>query len=240
MCVCGNEETAGDFEQDELSEKDWRVDNMLELKDVTYFYKSQKDKIVLDKISYQFEKGKLYAILGASGGGKTTLLSLLAGLDIPVEGKITVLGREIQKSSLNLHRKNNVSLIFQNYNLIDYLTPVENVRLGGKEDAMGLLRSMGLDETQSRRNVMQLSGGQQQRVAIARALASNAPVLLADEPTGNLDEDTANEIIAIFSELAHEKNKCVIMVTHSKEMAQKADVILTLKKGTAAAAEAAV
>ena len=90
MCVCGNEETAGDFEQDELSEKDWRVDNMLELKDVTYFYKSQKDKIVLDKISYQFEKGKLYAILGASGGGKTTLLSLLAGLDIPVEGKITV------------------------------------------------------------------------------------------------------------------------------------------------------
>ena len=141
------------------------------------------------------------------------------------------------QKGLNAHRKENISLVFQNYNLIDYLTPVENVRLGGKADAMGLLRSMGLDETQSRRNVMQLSGGQQQRVAIARALASNAPILLADEPTGNLDEDTANEIIAIFSELAHKKNKCVIMVTHSKELAQKADVILTLKKGTVMATE---
>lgn len=108
----------------------------------------------------------------------------------------------------------------------------QGVPVGGKENAMSLLKAMGLDETQSRRNVMQLSGGQQQRVAIARALASNAPVLLADEPTGNLDEGTANEIIAIFSKLAHEKNKCVIIVTHSKELAQKADVILTLKKGS--------
>lgn len=231
MRVCGSEETAGDFEQDELSEKDWRVDDMLELKDVTYFYKSQKDKIVLDKISYQFEKGKLYAILGASGGGKTTLLSLLAGLDIPVEGKITVSGMEIQKSSLNLHRKNNVSLIFQNYNLIDYLTPIENVKLGGKANAEELLAQMGIDEAQRKRNVMQLSGGQQQRVAIARALASMAPILLADEPTGNLDEDTANEIISIFQKLAHEQEKCVIVVTHSRELAEQADIVLRLKKG---------
>ncbi len=205
---------------------------MLEVKNVMYYYKSQKDKVILNHISYRFEEGKMYAVLGTSGSGKTTLLSLLAGLDVPVEGEICMNGVNIMQKGLNGHRKENISLVFQNYNLIDYLTPVENVRLGGKEDAMGLLRSMGLDETQSRRNVMQLSGGQQQRVAIARALASNAPVLLADEPTGNLDEDTANEIIAIFSELAHEKNKCVIMVTHSKEMAQKADVILTLKKGT--------
>lgn len=204
---------------------------MLELKDVTYFYKSQKDKVILDKISYRFEKGKLYAILGASGGGKTTLLSLLAGLDIPVEGKITVFGKEIQKSDLNLHRKNNVSLIFQNYNLIDYLTPVENVKLGGKSDAEELLSQMGIDETQQKRNVMQLSGGQQQRVAIARALASKAPILLADEPTGNLDEDTASEIISIFQQLAHEREKCVIVVTHSKELAEQADVVLRLKKG---------
>ena len=210
---------------------------MLELKDVMYYYKSQKDKVILNQISYSFERGKMYAVLGTSGSGKTTLLSLLAGLDVPVEGEICMNGNNIMQKGLNRHRKENISLVFQNYNLIDYLTPVENVRLGGKEDAMSLLKAMGLDEIQSRRNVMQLSGGQQQRVAIARALASNAPVLLADEPTGNLDEDTANEIIAIFSELAHEKNKCVIMVTHSKELAQKADVILTLKKGTVIATE---
>ena len=204
---------------------------MLELRNVMYYYKSQKDKVILNHISYSFEKGKMYAILGMSGSGKTTLLSLLAGLDVPVEGEICMNGENIMQKGLNRHRKENISLVFQNYNLIDYLTPVENVRLGGKQDAMSLLKEVGLDEIQSRRNVMQLSGGQQQRVAIARALASNAPVLLADEPTGNLDEDTANEIISIFSKLAHEKNRCVIMVTHSKELAQKADVILTLKKG---------
>ena len=202
---------------------------MLELKDISYYYKSQKDKVVLDKISYQFEKGKLYAILGASGCGKTTLLSLLAGLDVPVAGKIFVQGEELIKSRLNLHRRNNVSLIFQNYNLIDYLTPVENVKLGGKADAKSLLSQMGIDEVHRKRNVMQLSGGQQQRVAIARALAGRAPILLADEPTGNLDEDTAGEIISIFQRLAHEQEKCVIVVTHSRELAEQADVVLRLK-----------
>jgi putative ABC transport system ATP-binding protein len=207
---------------------------MLELKNIMYYYKSQKDKVILDHISYDFERGKVYAILGTSGSGKTTLLSLLAGLDVPVEGEVCVNGENILKKGLNAHRKENISLVFQNYNLIDYLTPVENVRLGGKEDAMELLKKMGLNVAESRRNVMQLSGGQQQRVAIARALASNAPILLADEPTGNLDEDTANEIIDIFLDLAHEQDKCVVMVTHSKEMEGKADVILTLKKGTIA------
>jgi putative ABC transport system ATP-binding protein len=207
---------------------------MLELKNIMYYYKSQKDRVILDHISYDFERGNMYAILGTSGSGKTTLLSLLAGLDVPVEGEVCVNGENILKKGLNAHRKENISLVFQNYNLIDYLTPVENVRLGGKEDAMELLKKMGLNVAESRRNVMQLSGGQQQRVAIARALASNAPILLADEPTGNLDEDTANEIIDIFLDLAHEQDKCVVMVTHSKEMAGKADVILTLKKGTIA------
>lgn len=205
---------------------------MLELKDVSYYYKSQKDKTILNHVTYQFKKGVMYAILGSSGSGKTTLLSLLAGLDVPVEGTVCVAGEDILQRGLNAHRKDHVSLVFQNYNLIDYLTPVENVKLGGKADAEELLAQMGIDEAQRKRNVMQLSGGQQQRVAIARALASKAPILLADEPTGNLDEDTANEIIDIFSELAHGKNKCVIMVTHSKELAQKADVILTLKKGS--------
>ena len=204
---------------------------MLELKDVSYYYKSQKDKIILNHISYEFKKGVMYAILGSSGSGKTTLLSLLAGLDVPIEGTVCVAGEDILQRGLNAHRRDNVSLVFQNYNLIDYLTPVENVKLGGKADAEKLLRQMGIDELQRKRNVMQLSGGQQQRVAIARALASKAPILLADEPTGNLDEDTANEIISIFQKLAHEQEKCVIVVTHSRELAEQADIVLRLRKG---------
>ncbi len=204
---------------------------MLELKDVSYYYKSQKDKTVLDNISYEFKKGFMYAILGSSGSGKTTLLSLLAGLDVPIDGTVCVAGKDILQKGLNAHRRDNISLVFQNYNLIDYLTPVENVKLGGKADAEELLAQMGIDEAQRKRNVMQLSGGQQQRVAIARALASKAPILLADEPTGNLDEDTANEIISIFQKLAHEQEKCVVVVTHSRELAEQADVVLRLKKG---------
>ena len=204
---------------------------MLELKNVSYYYKSQMDKTILDHISYEFKKGVMYAILGSSGSGKTTLLSLLAGLDVPIDGTIFVAGEDILHKGLNAHRRDNISLVFQNYNLIDYLTPVENVRLGGKADAEELLAQMGIDEAQRKRNVMQLSGGQQQRVAIARALASKAPILLADEPTGNLDEDTANEIMSIFQKLAHEQEKCVVVVTHSRELAEQADVVLRLKKG---------
>lgn len=204
---------------------------MLDLKNISYFYKLQKDKLILDQISYQFEKGKMYAILGTSGSGKTTLLSLLAGLDSPVSGEIEMNGENIEKKGLANHRKNNISLVFQNYNLIDYLTPVENVKLGGNADAEILLTQMGIDKATRKRNVMQLSGGQQQRVAIARALASKAPVLLADEPTGNLDENTAKDIVDIFKRLAHEQDKCVIVVTHSKELAVEADEIIMLKNG---------
>lgn len=204
---------------------------MLELKNVSYYYKSQRDTKVLEGVNYQFVKGKMYAVLGSSGSGKTTLLSLLAGLDKPVEGEICVGGQNIQTKGLVYHRKNHISLVFQNYNLIDYLTPVENVLLGGKVDAKVLLAQMGIEGSTSRRNVMQLSGGQQQRVAIARALASKAPILLADEPTGNLDEATASEITEIFKALAHERDKCVIVVTHSKELAEQADVIVKLKDG---------
>ena len=185
----------------------------------------------LKDVSYEFKKGVMYAILGSSGSGKTTLLSLLAGLDVPVDGTICIAGEDIVQKGLNVHRRDHISLVFQNYNLIDYLTPVENVKLGGKADAEELLAQMGIDEAQRKRNVMQLSGGQQQRVAIARALASKAPILLADEPTGNLDEETANEIISIFQKLAHEQEKCVIVVTHSRELAEQADVVLRLKKG---------
>ena len=204
---------------------------MLELKDVSYYYKSQRDKTILDHVSYEFKKGVMYAVLGSSGSGKTTLLSLLAGLDVPVDGTVCVAGEDILQKGLNAHRRDHISLVFQNYNLIDYLTPIENVKLGGKADADELLAQMGIDEAQRKRNVMQLSGGQQQRVAIARALASKAPILLADEPTGNLDENTANEIISIFQKLAHEQDKCVVVVTHSRELAGQADVVLQLKKG---------
>ena len=204
---------------------------MLEVKDVSYYYKSQKDKPVLDSIDCRFEKGKMYAILGTSGSGKTTLLSLLAGLDAPVKGTICVQGEDIGKKGLCYHRKHNISLVFQNYNLIDYLTPTENVLLGGKVDAQSLLAQMGIGADASTRSVMQLSGGQQQRVAIARAIASKAPILLADEPTGNLDEKTAWEITELFKLLAHEQEKCVIVVTHSKDLAEEADAVLQIKDG---------
>ena len=197
---------------------------MLELKNISYFYKSQKDKMVLDQISYQFEKGKMYAILGASGSGKTTLLSLLAGLDSPISGEIDMNGENIEEKGLANHRKNHISLVFQNYNLIDYLTPVENVKLGGNADAEMLLTQMGIDQSTRKRNVMQLSGGQQQRVAIARALASKAPVLLADEPTGNLDKENRRKIVELLQQIAHEQDRCVIVVTHSDYVKKKCDI----------------
>ena len=203
---------------------------MLEIKDVLYYYKSQKDKVILNHISYSFEEGKMYAVLGTSGSGKTTLLSLLAGLDVPIEGEICMNGVNIMQKGLNGHRKKNISLVFQNYNLIDYLTPIENVRLGGKEDAMGLLRSMGLDETQSRRNVMQLSGGQQQRVAISRAVVTQPSILLADEPTGALDQKTGQQVMELFAEL-NEEGRTIIMITHDKHIAAHAKRIVKILDG---------
>ena len=129
------------------------------------------------------------------------------------------------------HRKNNVAFIFQNYNLIDYMTPIENVALTSKLLPMPILERLGLTKEEAKRNVLKLSGGQQQRVAIARALASDAKVILADEPTGNLDEDTSMEIIKILKEVAHQSNKCVIVVTHSNELLKEMDVVMKLKKG---------
>ena len=142
-----------------------------------------------------------YSIIGQSGTGKSTLLSLLAGLDNPKKGQVLFDGEDIQTKGSSYHRKHHVSLVFQNYNLIDYLTPLENVRLVNKQAGKEILLELGLDETQIKRNVLQLSGGQQQRVAIARALVSEAPVILADEPTGNLDEQTAGDNYCHFEEV---------------------------------------
>jgi len=196
---------------------------MLELKHVSYSYQSYQEEIFSD-VNYQFKNGTFYSIIGQSGAGKSTLLSLLAGLDNPKKGQVLFDGEDIQTKGSSYHR------VFQNYNLIDYLTPLENVRLVNKQAGKDILLELGLDETQIKRNVLQLSGGQQQRVAIARALVSEAPVILADEPTGNLDEQTAGDIIAILKKLAKERQKCVIVVTHSKEVAEASDVVLELSR----------
>lgn len=201
----------------------------LELKNVSYAY--EKGKAVLQNVSGSLETGKMYAILGPSGSGKTTLLSLLGGLDVPAQGSVLFDGEDITAKGLEHHRRNHISLIFQSYNLIDYMTPVENVRLTAKLDAAPILERLGLEQDEIARNVLKLSGGQQQRVAIARALASNAPVILADEPTGNLDADTAEEITAILKESAHAFGKCVVVVTHDREVAKQADVVLEIKRG---------
>ena len=205
---------------------------MLEIKNIYYAYKSKKDKTILNDVSAAFKDGVFYSVVGSSGAGKTTLLSLLAGLDTPVKGAVLCNGEDIQKKRLNYHRKHNISLVFQNYNLIDYLTAVENVKLGGKKNPETLLKEVGIEREDWKRNVLQLSGGQQQRVAIARALASDANILLADEPTGNLDETTADEIIALLKKTAHELGKCVIVVTHSKHLAEEADVVLKIDNGS--------
>lgn len=203
----------------------------LELKNVSYYYKTNSQKTILNNISYVFETETMYAILGSSGTGKTTLLSLLAGLDVPVKGEIHYQGKDIQIKGLNYHRRKNISLVFQNYNLIDYLTPMENVMLGGPENPERLLESVGIPKEDWNRKVLQLSGGQQQRVAIARALASSAEILLADEPTGNLDEEVAEGIIDLLKESARKLRKCVIVVTHSRNVAEAADIVLKIKDG---------
>ena len=204
---------------------------ILEARNLMYSYSSKREKLVLKNVSASFEEGTFYAVVGASGSGKTTFLSLLAGLDAPVSGQILYHGEDIRKKGLNCHRRHNISLVFQNYNLIDYLTTEENVKLGGRKDVGELLCQVSIPKEDWKRNVLKLSGGQQQRVAIARALASEARVLLADEPTGNLDEETAAEIIELLKRTAHELGKCVIVVTHSKQLAKGADEILEMKEG---------
>ena len=203
--------------------------SILEVKGLQYSYENKKR--VLRGINAQMEQGKMYAILGPSGCGKTTLLSLLGGLDSPSSGQILYQGADIAKTGLADHRRSHVAFIFQSYNLIDYLTPVENVALTAKYPPLPILEQLGLTAEEEKRNVLKLSGGQQQRVAIARALASDAQVILADEPTGNLDEDTAAEITAILKESAHKSGKCVVIVTHSNELAKEADVVFRLRKG---------
>ena len=201
--------------------------SILALNKVNYSYKNGKS--VLSDVSMEFEKGKFYTILGVSGSGKSTLLSLLAGLDEPKSGAVLYNNEDIKIKGYEKHRKNNISLIFQNYNLIDYMTPLENLKIVNPKADKSILNDLVLKDDEINRNVLQLSGGQQQRVAIARTLVADSPVILADEPTGNLDSGTEDEIIEILKTSAHKHGKCVIVVTHSKELAKKSDVILVLK-----------
>lgn len=211
---------------------------ILALKDVTFYYKRKKDKlIILEHADVSFEEGKLYALLGKSGVGKSTTLSLLAGLDEPQGGKVLYGGQELKSSAYGKYRRECVGIIFQDYCLLDYYTGVQNVLEGmaiaGKrrdlDSAYEILEKMGIRRDTADQNVKELSGGQKQRVAIARAVACQARIILADEPTGNLDEDTAGEIIELFQELAHEEGICVIVVTHMRMLAEKADDVIRLE-----------
>lgn len=206
--------------------------SIMEMKDVSYYY--TPDRPVLHHLDVSFDTGKMYVVLGPSGCGKTTLLSLLGGLDVPKAGFVLYENQDINRIGLERHRRGNVSFIFQNYNLIDYMTSIENVLLTAKSEPLPVLERLGLTPDEAGRNVLKLSGGQQQRVAIARALASQSPVILADEPTGNLDEETAKEITAILKESAGRYQRCVIVVSHSKEVADMADVVYELKGGAVA------
>lgn len=215
------------------------MDKVLSFRDITYSYDGCR--MIFREMNYTFEKGVFYAIVGPSGSGKTTALSLAAALDSPKSGSVLFRDKDIKSIGYAKYRREAVALVFQSYNLINYLTARENVMMGmeiagryhdkRKARADTLLAAMGLSADEADRRVNGLSGGQQQRVAIARALSTNAEIILADEPTGNLDPDTAVGIINLFKGLVEEQNKCVIVVTHSVEVSKCADKVLEIRGG---------
>ncbi|MDA2452292.1 MULTISPECIES: ABC transporter ATP-binding protein [Bacillus] len=217
------------------------METILQFKNINYHYESNnKRTTILQNVNFSFQTGSFYTILGPSGSGKTTTLSLASGLDVPKSGYVLYKGTDIRKIGLDSYRNQYVSIIFQSYNLITYMTALQNVitamEITGvdvkdkKIRALDLLKKVGLTEIEAKRNVLQLSGGQQQRVAIARALSCNVNLLIADEPTGNLDQETSMEIIELFKELAHKENKCIIVVTHSQDVAKQSDKAVYLQK----------
>lgn len=214
---------------------------MLQLKNVSYKYNGSKS-YVLSNVNLDFESGKIYAIVGKSGAGKTTLLSVLSSLAAPTDGQILLNGEDISKIDKYEFRSSRVGVVFQSFNLLSHLTAVENVvlsmdisgkKIAGKQElARALLKKVSIDEEDMDRRILKLSGGQQQRIAIARALSYDPEIILADEPTGNLDIETQKEIMSIFRRLADE-GKCVIIVTHSPDVAKAADVRYELEKQSA-------
>lgn len=200
-----------------------------------------RERTVLKDVSHDFEQGRMYAVVGPSGSGKTTLLSLASGLDAPSGGTVRFRGQELDRLGLDTYRRRHAATVFQSFNLLGYLTAVQNVtsameitgaaRRGRKDRAGELLGLLGIAEEDRHRRIQQLSGGQQQRVAIARALACEVDILFADEPTGSLDQDTAADIVEVLRRLAHDEGKCVIVVTHSAKVADASDEVLHLKRG---------
>ncbi|MDC7286624.1 ABC transporter ATP-binding protein [Blautia schinkii] len=203
---------------------------MLELQNINYSYQSGTS--ILRNVNATFSPGRVYAIVGSSGCGKSTLLSIMGGLDMPASGNVRFNGKSLMKKDLPEYRKKDVAFIFQSYNLIDYLTAEENLKLVSPLSALPVLEKVGLNCEIAKRNVLKLSGGQQQRVAIARALICDSSLLLADEPTGNLDEENAAAIFDLLIQYAHGPLQgCVVIVTHSPVLAQNADVVLKLENG---------
>ena len=214
---------------------------ILKLENVSYRYKdAPKDSYVFKNINYEFEEGKVYAIKGKSGSGKTTLLSLITGLEKCTEGQILYDGKTLKKMNLDRYRNTDIGIVFQSYNLLPRLTAIENIIVSmeiskvkvknKKQKALELMKSVGLSEEHSKRKILKLSGGEQQRIAIARSLSYNPKIIIADEPTGNLDKDTESEILKIFKNLAKNENKCVIIVTHSQNVCNEVDTIYELGK----------
>lgn len=215
--------------------------SILKLENVGYRYKdAPKDSYVFKNVNYEFEQGKMYAIKGKSGSGKTTLLSLITGLEKCTAGKVLYDGKDLKKMNLDTYRNTDIGIVFQSYNLLPSLTAIENIILSmdiskvkvnnKKEKALSLMKSVGLSEDQAKRKILKLSGGEQQRIAIARSLSYNPKIIIADEPTGNLDKDTENDILNIFKHLAKDENKCIIIVTHSQNVCDRADIVYELKK----------
>ena len=218
------------------------MEKLLELENVSYSYQDGKEKNkILEHISYSFEKGKIYAVVGASGSGKTTTLSLSSGLDKPDEGKVLFKGKDIQEIGLNKYRREDISIVFQAYNLIYYMNALENVmsaleiagikRKDKKEYCLSILEQLGLSKDECKRDIRQLSGGQQQRVAIAIALANNPKLLLADEPTGAVDRKTADDILEMFRKLNEKLGLTIVIVTHDKELAKKVNRVVSIRDG---------
>lgn len=218
-------------------------EKILVVSNLSYYYQDgDTRRFILRDASHEFELGKFYTILGESGSGKTTFLALISALDTPKSGTVLFEGVNINRIGFENYRRNKIGIVFQSYNLIPYMTAVENILVAmsitendipkdKRETAYNLLKYVGIDKTKADRTVNKLSGGEQQRVAIARAVATDVELILADEPTGNLDEEKEAEIVEIFKALAHDFNKCVIVVTHSNDVASKSDEIIRLKKG---------
>lgn len=214
--------------------------SILQMEQVSYQYAGSKKK-VLKKINMAFEPGKLYVVVGRSGAGKSTLLALLSGLDLCTEGSMYYEGQDMKVLDRDAYRAKGIGVIFQGYNLLTNATALENIVLSmnisgsrekdKREYALKLLEKVGIDRDTAVRKVLKLSGGEQQRVGIARAIAHEPAIIIADEPTGNLDGDTEKNIMEILRSLAHDQGKCVIVVTHSKAVSKYADELWGLNAG---------